>query len=304
MRITRSGTPFVLRDPPGGLAGVGVGDGVGGPTEPFFKITHVHVLFLRPQTPPIPSHSRAPPRNISIDRPDAAVQKYSHQSAKPLGTVTPMNQVSTTTQQLLPPGELVSELDLGSGHRGRAKQALHIEVVRVLTESDLPAIQSPPTDIVGFQVVKNLRSSHHRLAELIAAGRPPAEISIITGYSASWISGLRGDPAFNELVAYYECQKKSIFADAMERLKSLGLDAIEKLHERLNDETKNWTNKELMDLVDMSLVAPTQAKVMPGAGGSVPGASLQLEVKFVGAGPGSGPVFDGKFTDVTPKQDQ
>lgn len=215
-----------------------------------------------------------------------------------------MNQVIPAAQQILPPGELgtaslVAELDLGKGHGGRNKLPLNIEFIRALTSSDLPSIQNPPNELATLPMVQKLRSSHHRLAELIAAGRPPAEIAIITGYSPSYISSLKGDPAFNELVSYYECQKQSIFADSMERLKSLGLDAIEKLHERLNDDTKTWSNKELMDLVDMSLVAPTQAKVFPGQGGSIPGASLQLEVKFVGVQPKESPVtIDAAFTEM------
>lgn len=195
---------------------------------------------------------------------------------------------------------VLAELDLGSGRGARPghKQPLYIELVRTLIPDDLAAIQAPPASSEAVPMVKNLRSSHHRLAELIAAGRPPGEISIITGYSASYISSLKSDPAFNELVAFYEFTKQTIFAEAMERLKLLGLDAVEKLHERLNDETKNWTNKELMDLVEMSLVAPTQAKVLPGAGGAINSANLNLEVKFVGAQPTSGPTINGTYTEV------
>ncbi len=195
----------------------------------------------------------------------------------------------------------MTELDLGSGVGGRTKkQPLSIELIRSLTPDDLRAIQNPPAGTAIVPMVRQLRHSHHRLAELVAAGRPPAEIAIITGYSPSYISGLKGDPAFNELVAYYEFQKREIFADAMERLKLLGLDAVEHLHARLNDPEKTWSNKELMDLVEMSLVAPAVAKPIPGAGGSFNGASLNLEVKFVGTTPKDGQTIDASFTDVTP----
>lgn len=213
-----------------------------------------------------------------------------------------VNQALPAAQQLLPPGTgLVSELDLGSGTGHRPRIPLSIELIRQLTPSDLPSIQNPPSGTEVVSVVKQLRHSHHRLAELVASGRPPVEISLVTGYSASYISSLKGDPAFNELVAHYEFQKTEIFADAMDRLKSLGLDAIEKLHERLNDPEKTWSNKELMDLVDMSLVAPTQAKPVIGYGGAVQGASLQLEVKFVGASPKNGPIVDVEYKETGPK---
>lgn len=210
-----------------------------------------------------------------------------------------MNQAVPVNQQILVPGELVSELSLGNAQGGRkTKLPLSIELIRALTPADLEAIQNPPDGGAVLPVVTQLRSSHHRIAELIAAGRAPEEIAIVTGYTGGYISRLKGDPAFNELVAYYEFQKKEIFADAMERLKLLGLDAVEKLHERLNDPEKSWSNKELMDLVDMSLVAPTQAKNIPGPGGSNNAASLSLEVRFVGTTPDSGPIIDAQFIET------
>ncbi len=216
-------------------------------------------------------------------------------------TSDPVNQA---IQPQIQPNQLVTELDLGSGVGGRKERAtLDIDVIRALTPSDLPNIQNPPASCEIVPLVRNLRSSHHRLAELVAAGRPPAEIAIITGYSPSYISSLKGDPAFAELVAYYDLQRESIFADAMERLKLLGLDAIEKLQERLNDPEKNWTNKELMDLVDMALVQPTVAsKSQPGPGGAMSGNNLSLEVRFVGTQPKDGQILNASFTDVTPNQ--
>lgn len=196
------------------------------------------------------------------------------------------------------PAQTVSELSLGTGRpAGREREPLQLEFVRSLNPSDIPAIQSPPPGSSAVVVVKSLRHSHHRLAELIAAGRPPGEIAIVTGYSPGYISSLKGDPAFAELVAYYEFQKKSIFVDAMERLKVLGLDAIEKLQERLNDPEKTWSNKELMDLVDMAAVQPNLGKnaAPPAQSG---GGNNTLVVKFVGATPVDQPVVDVNYTEV------
>lgn len=210
--------------------------------------------------------------------------------------------------QALPAGisastSLVTELELGSarGTHIRTKPDLDIEIVRALCVEDLPAIQSPPPVTAGAQLVKTLRHSHHRLAELIASGRPQQEIALITGYSPSYISTmLSGDPAFVELVAYYEFQANAIFVDSMERLKLLGLDAMERLHERVNDPAVTFSNEELRKLVDMAAVQPAIAKHIPVAG-NAQSASLNLEVKFVGASAKDSPVVDVKYTDVTPK---
>lgn len=55
----------------------------------------------------------------------------------------------------------------------------------------------------GNKVVAKLRDSHHRIAMLFAAGMRTAEVARETGYSLSYISNLRGDPAMCDLVAHY-----------------------------------------------------------------------------------------------------
>lgn len=197
--------------------------------------------------------------------------------------------------------QLLEELDLGSARGGKAginKSPLEVTVVRALDESDLPAIKNPPPVGAAVQVVKSLRNSHHRLAELVAKGTAGAEISLITGFSQSYISNLHRDPAFSDLVSYYAEQNKIVYVDAMERLKGLGVDAIEKLHEKLNDEAQPWSPRELMEVVDLAIVKPSQVKGGSGQPGQAPGANLSLEVKFVGARPAGGPVVEAQFTEV------
>lgn len=168
---------------------------------------------------------------------------------------------------------------------------------------DLAAIQSPPPVAAGAQQVKTLRHSHHRLAELIAKGASGAEISLTTGYSASYISIIQGDPAFAELIAYYESQKQTIFVDAMERLRVVGLDAAEKLHEQLHDSDVVWTKRELMELIDMTVVKPATAKTGTGAV-QAPGTGLSLEVRFVGAQPREVPPTIEAIFSETPQQER
>lgn len=198
--------------------------------------------------------------------------------------------------------ELLTELDLGSGRGGRAGQGragLELSVVRALVTADLPAIQHPPAVAAPAPQVKALRHSHHRLAELLCKGIPQVEVSRISGYSQSYISSIQGDPAFAELVAYYSAQKESIFVDAQERLRALGLDATEKLHEQLHDPNKSWTPGQLMELIDMALVKPATAKnQFQGPGPSAGGFSL--EVKFVGAGLKESPLtIDANYTETS-----
>lgn len=213
-----------------------------------------------------------------------------------------MNQALTVADQ----SALIEELDLGSARGGLAginKQPLTVSVIRPLGESDLPAITNPPPVAAPAPVVKSIRASHHKLAQLIAGGSPGAEISLLTGYSQSYISTLQGDPAFEELVAYYATQRDTIFIDAQERLRTLGLDATEKLQEHLHDPTKIWSHRELMEVIKMALPAETSVKQIPGNSLSVDTGGGALEIKFVGAAPVQAkpvPAIDAPFTDITP----
>lgn len=197
--------------------------------------------------------------------------------------------------------DLITELDLGSARGGKAgtREPLSVEVVRALGETDLEALTEPPPVAAQAVTVKSLRHSHHRLAELIVAGKESGEIALVTGYSIPYISNIQNDPAFRELVAYYGAQKESVFVDAMERLRVLGIDGIERLHDKLNDPAQPWSPRELMELVDMAVVKPATAQPRPGSGTpGQPGASLQLEVKFVGARSADGPIVDAKFSEM------
>lgn len=123
--------------------------------------------------------------------------------------------------------------------RGRKAAPLTLEYVRDLTPSDVVKLATEEAGIKPA-VVKDLRQSHHTIARLLASGRhSEQDISIITGYSPSRISILKGDPAFQDLLSYYRGmeaeQHKHAVADMHQRLAALGFDTIEKLHEKLLD---------------------------------------------------------------------
>lgn len=198
---------------------------------------------------------------------------------------------------------LLTEISLGSGRGRQGRQAdVPISIVRALTAEDLPMIQSETSSkaVVPLAGLQKLRHSHHRLAELVAKGLAVEEISLASGYAPGYISMLTNtDPAFRELVAYYEAQKATIFVDELERLRILGLDATEKLHEKLLDENEVWSKRELMELVDLALQPGGKGRAAPGQGQGT-GASLQLEVKFVGVA-SRDPGIEATFTDITPR---
>ncbi len=209
-----------------------------------------------------------------------------------------MNQAVST--------ELVTELNLGSARGGKAgsREPLVVQAVRGLTEADLPAIANPPVIGSAKPNIAALRHSHHRLAQLLAEGKEQQEVSLLTGYSQSYISTIQRDPAFADLTTYYTSQRDTVFIDAAERMKVLGLDAAEKLQERLHDQATEFSNRELMEVIELALGPSLAPKAAPLPGGA--SASLSLEVKFISApsraeGP-QGPTLEGTFTDLTQKE--
>lgn len=160
--------------------------------------------------------------------------------------------------------------DLASGLRdargGRRKaQPLDVEVVRAVTEEDLPKLEDrslvPASGPITAISLKSLRAGHHQVARLLAEGRPGEEVSLLTGYSPAYISTLKSDPTFRELLSYYEQNKVQAHVDLIERMKTLGLSTLDELQRRLEEESDSWTKRELMDLAKMLL--PNQSGESP-----------------------------------------
>lgn len=156
-------------------------------------------------------------------------------------------------------GDLVAELDLGGEKPARSdtlerpqisatpSKECHVAFERDLTQADLAALALPrgtrPKSLV------RIHASHHSLARCLAAGMKPQQASLVTGYSPGRISVLQNDPAFTALVADYRSEAKSVFADLAERMSDISLDAIELLHERMQENPEQLTIPLLLDII-------------------------------------------------------
>lgn len=159
----------------------------------------------------------------------------------------------------MPDHGIVTELFFGSGPHGDPGRAAltgslpkehHVAYGRDLTEGDMEALALPRPNGPA-RTLQRIHSSHHALARSLAVGMKATEASLVTGYSPGRISQLQRDPAFQALVADYSAEARSVFADFGARIMNLGLDGIEKLHERLHDHEEQWTVNSLLDLVKM-----------------------------------------------------
>lgn len=176
--------------------------------------------------------------------------------------------------------ELVEELSLGSARGGKRRAAAEVLItpVRSLTAEDIPLLANPPV-IGSLPSIPQMRNQHHQLAGLLAKGISNAEISLITGFSPSYISTLKSSPDMKELVDYYAKQAEERTVDALARLKNLGVASVEELQNRLNEDPSKFTAGQLMDLAEMGLIKPLAAAGLAAAARGTGGA-LQINLNF------------------------
>lgn len=129
----------------------------------------------------------------------------------------------------------------------------------ILTQEELDATVAKSLngttgqDVSATSVVQKLRASHHAVARLVAENVPDATISRLTGYGVDRISVLKHNPAFKELVAFYVSEVSDQQVEVVERLRSLALDGIDVLQERLLDEPEKIKTEDITKLVNAAL---------------------------------------------------
>jgi hypothetical protein len=183
--------------------------------------------------------------------------------------------------------------------RRPAGPPLLVELVRVLREEDLPQLHHPPPQGTTAPSLKAVQHQHHQIAQLLAQGMKQVQVSLVTGISQSRISILKGDPTFQELMAYYSSQRELVFVDVLEKMKVLGLSSLDEMQRRLDEAPEDLSNRELMELTKLTLVdgraAPgSRQGAAAGFGAGGPGPSgVTVNVKFVG--PTGGKDIDGEL---------
>lgn len=169
------------------------------------------------------------------------------------------------------------EIAFPSARGGKKPQSpLEIEVIRELTEADLEELQAPSVVGAPGQRLKSLKSSHHQLAQMLSAGDDHGRVSLVTGYSGTYISIILQDPMFQELMAYYREVKELEFVDVLARLKAFGLSTLEELQERLATNPESFAIRDLKELTEMALKGGVS-----GGSGASSGPSVSVKIDFV-----------------------
>jgi len=190
-------------------------------------------------------------------------------------------------------GEALASLSVRAG-RARHLEPPSFEVLRELTPQDLEIIQKwgeigRPS---GAPTVAKLRTSHHRMAQLLAEGHPPEEVSALTGYRVEYIRDLASQNlAFKALLDHYLGVAEVRHVDTMERLRSLGLDAADELQARLAENPEEVSTPQLMGMIDMALVRPVVAAMKAtGQVEAAKAAPQAFQVVFRSAGGAPAPI--------------
>ena len=135
---------------------------------------------------------------------------------------------------------------VGSHGPGRPAKALRAEFSHELTAEELA---KPPVKTQTSPSLKKIRDTHHALARVLANGMSETEASLVTGYSLSRISILKADPQFASLLEFYRNETIEGQADFRARMVNVGLDALQELAERLEDDPDSFSPALLKDIV-------------------------------------------------------
>jgi len=128
--------------------------------------------------------------------------------------------------------------------RGRPGQVLLMTVGRELHADDLVRLATDANaPYVAQPMIKKLRAIHHATARHLVAGKSVKEVAALVGYTPQRVSDLKNkDPAFQNLLSYYEMQREEIDVDTTNRMQAKLVDiaelATDEIADRLEDPAK------------------------------------------------------------------
>ena len=141
--------------------------------------------------------------------------------------------------------ESLNDLNFDIHLGGRATKALDAEAVRELGQSDLALLATERH--IQPSHVQRLSSRHHALARCVATGMSAEEASACTGYTSSRISVMKDDPAFAELVSFYQSDKANLVHDLADKMAAIANDTADILHDRLETTPEAFSVNELQE---------------------------------------------------------
>jgi len=123
------------------------------------------------------------------------------------------------------------------------------ELTPAHAQAALAHVQSGTILGITAPPLKAIRNTHHRLAQLLAAGMDETRAARLCNYSPHRVSVLKSDPAFAELLTYYASKVEEEFDDFVTAASSLSLDFLGELQRRLDETPDAFKPSELLEAV-------------------------------------------------------
>lgn len=128
----------------------------------------------------------------------------------------------------------------------------------ILEESDMRELMlgvedaaAEPTEVDDPSDLKKVRERHHSVARMVAGGLSQRMVSGLCGYTESYLSVLLNNPAMQELIELYRIQQGAGQAVAIEKLRTVGMKALESLDAKLDK--SELSNQEMLQLAKLGL---------------------------------------------------
>lgn len=115
---------------------------------------------------------------------------------------------------------------------GRAPAQIIVEPLGPLTLAEVQTVVRQPAEA---RALTRISERHHALARSLAGGVSVNEAAAMYGYTASTISILQGDPAFQNLLQIYKGQLNFELRGLGEKIAGISHEAIDLINERLED---------------------------------------------------------------------
>ncbi len=125
--------------------------------------------------------------------------------------------------------------------------SLTAEDVRDITDH----LESGTTLGVRAPPLSAIRHTHHRLAQLLSMGMDETKAAKLCNYTYGYVSVLKADPAFQELLAYYTKGVDEEFADFVSAASDLSLDMMGRLREVLETSPEKLSPTHLMEAIKL-----------------------------------------------------
>jgi len=128
-------------------------------------------------------------------------------------------------------------------NRGRIAEPIVMTVVRDLTLEDIHRLVTEPITVSAPPTLQKLTATHHAMARLLASGKSAAQVAVLCNKTPQRVRDLHTkDPAFKELVAFYQSNySEAELGDEMrlrEKARNLAELAMDELADRLEDDSK------------------------------------------------------------------